>query len=54
MDLPAYTVADGRVDDLLHRCDKALNEGKWEKALALAVAAMAWQRQRDEARTGRP
>jgi hypothetical protein len=51
-DLPAFTEADGRVKEYLDLAAKALQAGKWEKALAYGTMAQAWQGERDEARKG--
>jgi hypothetical protein len=46
VNLPSFTVADGQVSDKLHLAEKALQAGKWDKALAYGVLALAWQQER--------
>lgn len=47
--LTRFTEADGQVDRMLHLAEKALTDGKPEKASAYALLAMAWQGERDVA-----
>lgn len=46
IDLASFTVAAGQVTDKLYLAEKAAGEGKWDKALAYATLALAWQQER--------
>lgn len=47
-DLARYTELDGVVSEALEvRIPKAIQEGKWEKAIAYTLHAMLAQRERD-------
>ena len=45
----SYLHADGRVDDYLALADKAMREGKFEKAHVYVLLAQAWQVEREKA-----
>jgi hypothetical protein len=45
-ELPSFAVAEGQVQRFLELADKAAESGKWDKALAYATLARAWQEER--------
>jgi hypothetical protein len=43
-----YTAADGQAAENLERAVRAVTNGKFEKATAYALIALAYQKERDE------
>jgi cytochrome c-type biogenesis protein CcmE len=47
MSLPRYALYDGIVEDLFPKAQKAMAEGKFDKAAAYALLVLAAQKERD-------